>query len=170
MRRVVADSFTPDEIDRRIIVELQQDGRRAYGRVAKAVGLSEAATRMRTQRMIEEEVIRIVAVPDPARLGMFVAATLAIRCTGDLTPVLKALDDVPEIDFVVATSGGYDLLAEVLVEDHEHLYRIINDEVRVLPGVRSVESLIYLKYQKLTFSWPPGTRALAAARDRDVKA
>jgi len=158
-REPIGDSLIIlDEIDRTIIHELQQDGRRPYGRIAEAARLSEAAVRQRTQRMLEEGVIRIVAVPDATLLGMTVGATLCIQCAGDLGPVAAALDAINQIDFVVATAGNFDLLAEVQCEDHEALYRLINDSVRKLPGVQRVESHIYLRYHKQTYAWPPVSR------------
>ena len=173
MRRKSADKetrFVLDEIDQKIIVELQQDGRQAYGRVAKAVGLSEAAARQRTQRMVEEGVIRIVAVPDPMLLGLPVGATLGIRCEGDLTAIVEALQQTPRVDFVVATAGMYDMLAEVQCRDHEDLSDLINDTIRPLPGVRSVDSFIYLKYYKQTYSWPPNKGVLEGTDARAVAA
>ncbi|HVQ59636.1 MAG TPA: Lrp/AsnC family transcriptional regulator [Solirubrobacterales bacterium] len=159
-----------DEIDRKIISELQQDGRQAYGRVAKAVGLSEAAARQRAQRMVEQGVIRIVAVPDPMLLGLPVGATLGIRGTGDLSPLIEVLERTPSVDFVVSTAGGYDLLAEVQCRDHEDLSDLINTTIRTVPGVSSVDSFVYLKYYKQTYSWPPNRGVLEGTDPRAVSA
>ena len=54
-----------DDIDKRIIEQLQQDGRRPYTQIAPAVGLSEAAVRQRVQRLIDAGVMQIVGVTDP---------------------------------------------------------------------------------------------------------
>ena len=56
-----------DDVGKRLIEELQQDGRRSYAALAKTVGLSEAAVRQRVQRMIDAGVMQIVAVTDPLR-------------------------------------------------------------------------------------------------------
>jgi DNA-binding Lrp family transcriptional regulator len=158
MKRKVGDTLVElDEIDRQIIAELQQDGRRTYGRIAQVVGLSEAAARQRAQRLIEAGVIRIVAIADPHMLGYRMRATLGIACDGDLDAVAAGLDEVAEADFVVATAGAYDLLVELQCEDDEHLHRIINDNIRRLPHVRRVESLIYLHFYKETYPWPPAS-------------
>jgi Lrp/AsnC family transcriptional regulator for asnA, asnC and gidA len=160
--------FVLDEIDHKIISELQQDGRQAYGRVAKAVGLSEAAARQRTQRMVEEGVIRIVAVPDPMLLGLPVGATLGIRCDGELDPLIAALDQTPRVDFVVATAGVYDVIAAAQCRDHEDLNDLINNTIRPLPGVHGVDSFVHLKYHKQTYSWPPTTDPLAGRNSPKV--
>ena len=58
-----------DTADRAIIDQLQIDGRRSYGRIGEAVGLSEGAVRQRVGRLLRSEAIRIVAVIDPETLG-----------------------------------------------------------------------------------------------------
>jgi broad specificity phosphatase PhoE len=61
-----------------------------------------------------------------------------------------------EVDYVVCTAGSFDLLAELVCEDDEHLLELINKRIRALPGVRSTESFVYLKLRKQTYTW--GTR------------
>ncbi len=53
-----------DEISKEIIEQLQEDGRRSYAAIGKAVGLSEAAVRQRVQKLVESRVMQIVAVTD----------------------------------------------------------------------------------------------------------
>ena len=58
-----------DDVSKSIIEQLQQDGRRSYASIGKAVGLSEAAVRQRVQRLSDAGVMQIVAVTDPLQLG-----------------------------------------------------------------------------------------------------
>ena len=86
-----------DDLSKAIIEKLQQDGRRSYAGIGKAVGLSEAAVRQRVQRMVDAGVMQIVAVTDPMQLGFARQAMIGIRCTGDTTRVadkLAAIDAV----------------------------------------------------------------------------
>ena len=142
-----------DEISKAIIAELQQDGRRSYASIGKAVGLSEAAVRQRVQRLIEGGVMQIVAVTDPLQLGFARQAMVGIRVTGALEPVADALSEISEVDYVVLTAGSYDLLAEVVCESDEHLLEIISHQIRGIPGVAGTETLVYLKLRKQTYSW-----------------
>jgi len=73
-----------DEISKRIIEQLQQDGRRSYAAIGKAVGLSEAAVRQRVQRLTDHGVMQIVAVTDPMMLGFHRQTMIGIKCEGDL--------------------------------------------------------------------------------------
>jgi Lrp/AsnC family transcriptional regulator for asnA, asnC and gidA len=142
-----------DETSKAIIAQLQQDGRRSYASIGKAVGLSEAAVRQRVQRLIEGGVMQIVAVTDPLQLGFARQAMVGVRVTGALEPVADALSDIDEVAYVVLTAGSYDLLAEVVCESDEHLLEIISREIRGIPGVAGTETLVYLKLRKQTYSW-----------------
>src|SRR5258705_11282808 len=62
-------AFQLDDLSKQIIEKLQQDGRRSYAGIGKAVGLSEAAVRQRVQRMVDAGVMQTGAVPDAARPG-----------------------------------------------------------------------------------------------------
>jgi Lrp/AsnC family transcriptional regulator for asnA, asnC and gidA len=145
-----------DDINKRIIELLQQDGRLSYAALATEVGLSEAAVRQRFQRLLDSGVMQIVAVTDPLRLGFARQVMVGLRVEGDLRPIADALAAVPEIDYVVICAGGYDILAELVCTDDEDLLRLLNDTIRTIPGVRSTETFVYLKLAKQTYTW--GTR------------
>ncbi|HET9894187.1 MAG TPA: Lrp/AsnC family transcriptional regulator [Streptosporangiaceae bacterium] len=144
-----------DGVSRHIIEQLQQDGRRSYAAIGKAVGLSEAAVRQRVQRLLELGVMQIVAVTDPMSLGFKRQAMIGVRCGGDLQRVADLLAGMAAIDYVVITAGSFDLLVEVVCEDDDHLLEVLG-QVRSLPSVTTTETLVYLKLRKQTYHW--GTR------------
>jgi Lrp/AsnC family transcriptional regulator for asnA, asnC and gidA len=145
----------PDDVSKQIIEQLQQDGRRSYAAIGKAVGLSEAAVRQRVQRLQDAGVMQIVAVTDPLTLGFRRQAMIGIKTEGDLEKVAGQLADMDEIDYVVITAGSFDLLVEVVCEDDDHLLEILG-RVRAVPCVTGTETFVYLKLRKQTYSW--GTR------------
>jgi Lrp/AsnC family transcriptional regulator for asnA, asnC and gidA len=149
------NGFRTDELDLEIIKELQDDGRRTYGRIGTAVGLSEAAVRQRVQRMVESDAIKIVAVTNPWLLGARVAATIGIHAEGNLTEIAAAVSAIPEIDYVVVTAGSFDILAEAQCRDNSHLLEVLNGGVRGIPGVTATETFVYLDLVKQTYPWPP---------------
>jgi Lrp/AsnC family transcriptional regulator, regulator for asnA, asnC and gidA len=144
-----------DSTAKQIIEQLQQDGRRSYAAIGKAVGLSEAAVRQRVQRLLDTGVMQIVAVTDPLTLGFRRQTMIGIKCEGDLERVAEHLAVLDEIDYVVITAGSFDLLIEVVCEDDDHLLEILS-RVRSVPSVTSTETFVYLKLRKQTYSW--GTR------------
>jgi len=142
-----------DDVSKAIIEQLQQDGRRPYAAIGKAVGLSEAAVRQRVQRLIESGAMQIVAVTDPMELGFARQAMIGITVEGPMEPVADALAEMDDIDYVVVTAGGFDLLAEVVCESDEHLLDLLSNRIRAIPGVRGTQTFVYLKLQKQTYSW-----------------
>jgi Lrp/AsnC family transcriptional regulator for asnA, asnC and gidA len=145
-----------DETSKRIIEQLQEDGRRPYAAIGKAVGLSEAAVRQRVQRLLDSGVMQIVAVTDPLQVGFARQAMIGIRVEGDMKVVADRLADFAEVDYVVVTAGSFDLLVEVVCEDDDHLLELLSQRIRILPGVRSTETFVYLKLRKQFYNW--GTR------------
>ena len=144
-----------DATAKRIIELLQEDGRISYAAIAKAVGLSEAAARARVQKLLDSEIMQIVAVTDPTQVGFTRQAMIGVRTEGDLTKVGDRIAQVPEVDYVVTTAGSFDLLVEVVCEDDPHLLDVIR-QVRELEGVVSSETFVYLKLNKQHYNW--GTR------------
>lgn len=139
-----------DSVSRAIIRQLQEDGRRPYAAIGKAVGLSEAAVRQRVQKLLDQGVMQIVAVIDPFTVGFRRQAMIGINVDGDISPVADALAEMDAVEYVVITAGSFDLLVEVLCEDDDRLLEVINKQIRALPGVRTTESFVYLKLRKQT--------------------
>jgi Lrp/AsnC family transcriptional regulator, regulator for asnA, asnC and gidA len=145
-----------DDISKQIVEQLQQDGRRAYATIAKAVGLSEAAVRQRVQRLLDAGVMQIVAVTDPLRIGFRRQAMVGLKIEGDLREAARQLAALDEVDYVVVCAGSFDLIIEVVCEDDDHLLAILNDHIRTIPGVTNTETFVYLRLEKQTYTW--GTR------------
>lgn len=142
-----------DDTSKRIIEQLQQDGRRSYAAISRAVGLSEAATRQRVQRLIDEKVVQIAAVTDAAAIGFNRMAMLGIKVDGDIRSVAKELSDIREAEYVVICAGQFDILVELLCVDDAHLLRTIDGAIRSVPGVRSTETFVYLQVAKENYQW-----------------
>ncbi len=145
-----------DDTSKAIIEQLQDDGRRSYAEIGKAVGLSEAAVRQRVQKLTDSGVMQIVAVTDPLQLGFYRQAMIGLKVSGDTRKVADALAQMPAVDYVVLTAGTFDILAEVVCEDDDDLIALLNSEIRQLDGVQSTETFVYLKLHKQLYNW--GTR------------
>jgi len=145
-----------DDVSKAIIEQLQEDGRRSYAAIGKAIGLSEAAVRQRVQRLVDSGVVQIVAVTDPLQVGFARQAMVGVRADGDLAALADALAALTAVDYVVITAGSFDVLVEVVCEDDDHLLEVLNTQIRTLPGVRATETFVYLKLRKQLYNW--GTR------------
>jgi Lrp/AsnC family transcriptional regulator for asnA, asnC and gidA len=144
-----------DATAKRIIELLQDDGRASYATIAKAVGLSEAGVRSRVQKLLDSDVMQIVAVTDPTQVGFSRQAMIGVRTEGDPRAVGDQLAALHEIDYVVTTAGSFDVLVEVVCEDDDQLLETIR-RIRDVPGVLTTETFVYLKLNKQHYNW--GTR------------
>jgi Lrp/AsnC family transcriptional regulator for asnA, asnC and gidA len=145
------------ELDKRIIEHLQQDGRRPFTQIAVALGVSEATVRARTNRLVERDILQIVGVTDPLKLGFQQQAMIGVRCeASELLEAADVINAFPEVDYLVVTAGSYDLLVEVVCEDNEALLQFLTEKLRRVPGVRETETFVYLRMLKQVYSW--GTR------------
>ena len=145
-----------DEVSKAIIEQLQEDGRRSYAEIGKAVGLSEAAVRQRVQKLTDSGVMQIVAVTDPLQLGFNRQAMIGIRASGDTRVVAEQLARLESVDYVVLTAGDFDIIVEVVCESDDELISLLNSEIRAIENVVSTETFVYLRLQKQHYNW--GTR------------
>ena len=144
-----------DDKSKAIIEALQHDGRRSYADIGRDVGLSETAVRQRVTRLVENGTMQIVAVTNPLQLGFQRQAMIGLSVSGDLTTAAAALEDLPQVDYIIITAGTFDLLVEVVCEDDDELLALLNN-IRALPQVQRTETMTYLKLWDQIYNW--GTR------------
>jgi len=142
-----------DATDKSIIRELQVEGRMPYSQLAPKVGLSEAATRQRVNRLIESGTVQIVAVTDPAAVGLGYQAMVGIGVDGDVGAAAEALAAMDKVEYVVITTGRYDILAEVVCADADDLLDVVHRKIRSTDGIRTAEIFGYLRLVKQSYSW-----------------
>ncbi|HZS23633.1 MAG TPA: Lrp/AsnC family transcriptional regulator [Gaiellaceae bacterium] len=144
-----------DELDRRIIEALQENGRESFRRIAARLGVSEATVRARYARLTSEGVLQVVGVTNPLGLG-FDQALVGVKTSGPPAEVADVIARWPEADYVVVTAGRYDLVVEVVASDRRDLLELTN-RMRALDGVVSTETFFYLEMWKQLYDW--GARA-----------
>ena len=142
-----------DEKAKRIIELLQADGRMSYSAIAKDVGLSEAAVRHRVQKLIEGGVVQIVAVTDALQMGFARQAMIGIKVTGNVQDVAAELGEMDELDYIVITTGRFDILAELVAESDDELLDIVSQRISAIGGVVTTETFVYLRLVKQTYAW-----------------
>jgi Lrp/AsnC family transcriptional regulator for asnA, asnC and gidA len=159
------------DVDRAIIRSLQADGRRPYAQIASELGVAEKTVRRRVQELRANGVIEITTVTDPELLGYGAIALLGLRLAGSrpVSEVAAELAQLEAVDYVVVTTGGYDLFVEVLCRDWRELLRTVEREVFPTAGVREHEIFPYLRFHYQEPRWeaarwksPDGRRGSAA--------
>jgi len=143
-----------DNTDRSLIDLLQKDGRASFTALAKAVGLSEGAVRQRVQRLLRDDLMQIVAVTDPVNVDLTRQAMVGISVDGvDPRDVAGKLSELENVHYVVLCAGRYDLLAELVCRDDDHMLDVLGEEIRKIPGVSGTELFVYLKLAKQNYAW-----------------
>lgn len=145
-----------DELDRLILCTLQQDGRTPFTRIARHASVSEATVRSRYRSMVEQGIVRTVAVVDPAALGFDAPALIGVSVDTDkIDSVSRAIAALPEVSYLVMTLGSWDLTVEVFCRDLSHLTDFITRRLGTIRGVRSTETLMIARSYKLSYCWSP---------------
>ncbi len=138
-----------DEIDRKIIEALQIDGRRPFTKLAAELGISEASVRQRVANLIATQVMQIVAVTNPVKLGYTMAGMIGIRVSGEkLFEVAEKISAFDEVIYLIICAGSFDLLAEVVCQDNDHFLHFLTEKLYKVAGVQQTETFVYLNVQK----------------------
>jgi Lrp/AsnC family transcriptional regulator, regulator for asnA, asnC and gidA len=147
------DPLAADSIDRRIIDQLRIDGRRSFGEIGRYVGLSEASVRSRYNRLRKLGIVQVVGMSDAPRLGE-VAAHISIKVRGvTVAGVARQLAGHPEVKFVGAALGAFDLMVDVRCDDNEHLSTFVHETVRRIRGIERLETATVLEVVEDTYLW-----------------
>ena len=138
-----------NDLDRKLIELLQVNGRASNARIARDVGVSEGTVRRRLRKLIQDEIIRVVAVPDPAKMGYTTVALVGIQADPDkLDSVAEQLARLSESQYVSLTTGSYDIFIWVALPSSEELGRFLLQKVGMIPGIRRTETFVHLAIVK----------------------
>ena len=144
-------SYQLDQLDVAIVTHLQENGSLTNAGIAERenVPVSEETVRRRIKRLVREGLIRIVAVPDPTKLGYESEVLIGVQVEADkVGDVADALTDIPEITWVTVSTGAYDVFAWATLKTSSELSSLLLTKVGVIPGVRKTETFINLDIRK----------------------
>lgn len=169
-----------DDIDRKIIALLQEDGRKTNLEIASKIGKSEGTVRKRLQRLLQERVIEITAVTNPFRMGAHVDALIGLRVDLDkLEEIGDQLCAMEEVRYCGYCAGTYDILIEALFTTNDELYHFLSKKLASISGIRQTETFPLLKVPKYGYKWlmpskpegkPAAKKASASAAPAKAKA
>ena len=148
-----------DSIDKQIIGLLQKDGRMANTLIAKTLGISESTVRTRLGRLIKDEIIQIVAVTNPLKIGYEVAGIIKIGVdVKKIHTVTRELKKIDSLWFIVHTTGESGLYAEFIADSIESLNHLLYSEIYKIDGIQKAETSLILDYIKRDYDWKAAER------------
>jgi DNA-binding Lrp family transcriptional regulator len=131
-----------DDIDRKIITQLQQNGRTTFEELSKIVGFSSMGAKKRYDKLVKKGIIKPSALLNIKKLGLQAAFVLIeIESAEAMEKLLERFKDCPRIVNIFTTLGGYNLIALVVAEDQETLKSISMEKcsLRSSEGIRRSE-------------------------------
>ncbi len=144
-----------DDLDRRILAELQEDGRRPFREIARQADVSERTIRARVKRMQDAGVLRILAFADPFQLGHQVLAFALLRVDASAhETIVETLSTWPEASYVSSLMGRWDVYVQLVCPDIEHLWDMVNHRIRGLGGVLETETTIEMRVHRFIYTYP----------------
>ncbi len=152
---------TMDAIDRRILVELQNNGRLPMVELANRVHLTKTPTAERVRWLERTGIIkgyRAELDPDSLGSGYVMIVHVSLNQTSDNALELfnAAVRRVPEIQSCYMLAGQFDYMLKVCTSDIAHYRNVLGDQISKLPGVQQTHSYVALEVVKDEKSVPVG--------------
>jgi Lrp/AsnC family transcriptional regulator for asnA, asnC and gidA len=141
-----------DKLDFAIITQLQDDGRRSYTDIARALDVSVGTIRNRITRMVDDGTVRFICRPDAHRVGFHTPANLkvSIRPPALIEQAAKAIAEFPEVYYLALIAGEFDLDIDVMCRDQEHLADLVTHRLSQVQGVDATVTSVILRVYKLS--------------------
>tara|TARA_Y100001960_G_scaffold302294_1_gene353198 strand:- start:765 stop:1328 length:564 start_codon:yes stop_codon:yes gene_type:complete len=150
-----ADPESPifDELNRKILEYLQEDGRAPFSTIARQLNTSEGTIRNRVQRMKEAGALQIAAIIDPMAIHYKVDAMIGLNVATQNLPrqVANRLAELEQITFIFWVAGRFDLLVEVVCGSDGEFRQFIEDELYSRPDVLDFEVMSGIEMFKNQF-------------------
>ena len=134
-----------DSIDQRLIQALQKNGRESYADLAKTLGVVEGTVRKRIKRLIAQDIVKIVGVPNVNELGYGLMSIVGIQVRmEDLRTVAEKMARNQHVCYLAFVAGRYDLMTMVMTRSPQELSCLIEKELSIIPGVLKTETFVNL--------------------------
>lgn len=159
-----------DELDLKIIAQLQEDGRRSYREIGSRLGVSAGTIRARALQLMDDGVLEVIAVPNPWRMGFKFIAAIGLRLhPGSVEEVARDLTSREEVSWVGLVATGYELMFEVVLPDAQAFGKYREEVLAKLPGFVSADVYLLWDVRKLHYRMgAPWSSPRAEAHGRDA--
>ena len=148
-----------DELDRRLLDELQTDARIANAELARRLNLSPPAVHARVRRLEEQGYIRgYVALLDRERLGFdmfcFIQISLQLHQIEQVNHFRTTIQQIPEVLECHHVTGEYDYLLKIAVRNRQELERLVMEKLTPIPGVARIHTSLVFSEVKTSTALP----------------
>jgi Lrp/AsnC family transcriptional regulator for asnA, asnC and gidA len=138
-----------DDLDKRLIAAMQKNGDCSHTELARSLGTSKSTVTRRIQRLINEGVVRIVAVVDADMIGLSTSALIGLNVDPKhIDSILEQLGAKPQVHLLAPVTGRYDIVAVIAVASSKELAHFVREEIVSIDGVRASETHLALELKK----------------------
>ena len=143
-------SALDDELDYQILKLLQKDGRMSFTEISKEINVAVSTIRHRYINLIEDGTLQIIGRVDPNKIGFnaYASVLISVKPKSYMKTIFEELAKLPEISFLASVSGNYDIEANIMCRDMEHLNELIGDKIHAMEGVFDTKTNMYMKIYK----------------------
>lgn len=132
------------------IIKHLRDGRKSYQKIARELAVSENTVRARVQKLIEEEILDINGVINPASIDGHRVVIVGVKLQSmDLVNKGKEFSNLKGVVSVSVVTGRFDLILVVLLKSGFGLLEFYTEEVSRIKDVQSVETFVVYKSYNL---------------------
>ena len=137
--------FIMDNVDLKLIQELQKDGRLTHVDLARKLGVVEGTIRGRIKQLVGKKIIKIMAIPNLRELGYNMISIIGIQVImAELRGIADLLSKKRNVCYLAFIAGRYDLIAFVVARSPEELSQFIEKEISAIPGIVRTETFVNL--------------------------
>lgn len=151
----------PDQLDKRLIAALTDDGQISAGKLAEDLGVTGPTVRTRLRSLLESGICRVSALVDPFRAKGLTVALVGVTLNSheQLGHKMECIAELPDVSWAAVVTGRYDIIVEVVLsESIADLYRFMDEDLASVGGIASSESFVVMKAKRKWLCLPRGIR------------
>ncbi len=139
-----------DDLDIAILRYLELDGRKSYSEIAEELGVAVSTVSARVSKLIDRNILTILAMLDPFKLGLEATALIGVSIQPEFFESASVeIINYPEVNFASMTSGEYNLTLDVICRDAKHLMELITQRLYMVIGVQDIKVTYHLQRLKM---------------------
>jgi Lrp/AsnC family transcriptional regulator, regulator for asnA, asnC and gidA len=143
-----------DDLDLRIIGQLQDDGRKPTTEIARALRVPRTTVARRIDRLVHDRIVTIGVLAHGSKIGLPVHAMIMLEVApNQYDAVVSAVVALDAVRWVGILSGQFDLLIEAMLPSNDHLRHLLLEKLAKIEGITRMQTAQVLQVAKIAFDW-----------------
>lgn len=153
----ISSGIPLDNLDKEIIQIVSKDGRISYTDLGQLLHVSSGTIANRIQKMVDSGILSFVGVVHPFHSGLHALAMIGLKVDPrKIDEVASRLIEYPAVRFIVACTGDYQIVIEVVEESNDDLLKFLTNELSKIEGVQAVSVSNEMRLYKNVFNFTRG--------------